>query len=199
MSLIGSLHEVLVFDRRVQVLKRHLLEQLPRAGRILDVGCGDGLIDSLLMQARPDLTVEGIDVFSRPEPHIHVSLFDGTIIPFSDNSFDAVMFVDVLHHTVDPMSLLREAARVTKSTIVIKDHLTNGLLARPTLRFMDWVGNTPHGVNLPYNYWPEQRWVDVFSQINMKLSAWQSGLALYPFPASLIFDRDLHFIARLSV
>lgn len=199
MGLISSLHEVLVFDRRVRVLTEHLLYQLPHDGRILDVGCGNGLIDSLLMQARPDLKIEGMDVLVRPTSHIQVSLFDGTTFPFSGDSFDAVMFVDVLHHTLDPTVLLREAARVSKSSIIIKDHLTNGSLARPTLRFMDWIGNAHHRVNLPYNYWPKERWAEAFSQINASVSAWQSRLKLYPFPASLLFDRNLHFLARLSI
>lgn len=199
MRIVESIHRDFVFNRRVQVLKDHLLEVLPASGRILDVGCGDGLIDSLIMQARPELEIEGIDVLLRPDPHIRVSGFDGSSIPFPDNSFDAVMFVDVLHHTDDPMVLLREAARVTRSSIILKDHLTDGLFARPTLRFMDWFGNAHHGVNLPYNYWPEKRWVNAFSGTGARLSAWKSRLGLYPFPASLLFDRNLHFVASLSV
>ena len=46
------------------------------------------------------------------------------------------MFVDVLLHTLDPMILLREAIRVARQTVVIKDHTLDGLLAGPTLRAM---------------------------------------------------------------
>ena len=67
-----------------------------------------------------------------------------------DASFDVVMFVDVLHHTDDPLLLLQEAQRVGK-IILVKDHFRKGFLAGPTLRFMDWVGNAHHGVVLPYN------------------------------------------------
>jgi hypothetical protein len=40
-----------------------------------------------------------------------------------------VLFVDVLHHSKDPMILLREAVRMVRKAIVIKDHTLAGLLA----------------------------------------------------------------------
>src|SRR5205085_9858791 len=127
---------------------------IPQSASTLDVGCGDGQLASEIIRSRPDLSFKGIDVLVRPESAIPVSAFDGAHIPFPDCSFDVVMFSDVLHHTDDPLVLLREAARVARRSIVIKDHLIKGLLARPTLAFMDRVGNRRHGVPLPYNYWP---------------------------------------------
>ena len=82
-------------------------------GRVLDVGCGDGSIDQLIMKLRPDLRIEGIDVFVRPHPNIAVTKFDGERIPFPDKHFDAVMFVDVLHHTNNAVALLAEASSVS--------------------------------------------------------------------------------------
>ena len=66
------------------------------------------------MRQRPDLEITGVDVLVRPKNHIPVQLFDGRQLPFPDQSFDAVMFVDVLHHTDDPSVLLREAKRVAR-------------------------------------------------------------------------------------
>jgi SAM-dependent methyltransferase len=45
---------------------------------------------------------------------IHISRYQYSMAnrsPFSEDSFDMVMFVDVLHHTSDPRVLLREAVR----------------------------------------------------------------------------------------
>ena len=67
------------------------------------------------------MVITGIDVLLRDHTHIPVVEFDGTTIPFPDRSFDTLVFVDVLHHTNDPVLLLREAARVARNTIVIKD------------------------------------------------------------------------------
>ena len=133
----------------------------------------------------------------RPTTHIPVTQFDGTMIPFRDKSFDAVMFVDVLHHTNDPSVLLGEAGRVARTAVILKDHCRDGMLANSTLRFMDRVGNAHHGVVLPYNYWPEAQWRETFEKLALAPVSWNARLGLYVFPFSLVFDRKLHFIARL--
>ncbi len=108
-------------------------------------------------------------------------------------------FIDVLHHTDDPTILLREAKRVARKFVVLKDHTMDGPLAYLTLRFMDWVGNAHHGVVLPYNYWPERRWKEAFRELEMPIVQWQGRLNLYAVPASLVFERHLHFTAALTV
>jgi SAM-dependent methyltransferase len=198
MSLIETIHGGYVHNRRTRVLSNHLVELLPRNARVLDVGCGDGLLAFLTKETRPDLDIRGIDVLARAGTEIPVDIFDGSTIPYPDATFDAVTFIDVLHHTEDPMVLLREANRVAARSIVIKDHTRNGLLAGPTLRFMDWVGNDRHGVALPYNYWPKERWFEAFKSLCLKVGEWKDDLGLYPQPASWLFSRSLHFIARLD-
>jgi SAM-dependent methyltransferase len=196
-GFVGALHQRLVFGRRVRALADRLAGLIPTRARILDVGCGDGTIDSLIAAQRPDLSIEGIDVLVRPGAHIPVRPFDGATIPYPDASFEVVMFVDVLHHTLDPKVLLREAARVGKM-ILIKDHFREGLLAGPTLRFMDWVGNAHHGVTLPYNYWSRAQWTAAIEEVKLKPREINQSLGLYPLPASWLFERDLHFVARLE-
>jgi len=195
---LAVLHDRFVFNRRTQVLAAHFCDLLPRDAAVLDVGCGDGTIDLLIQASRPDVSIRGVDVFVRPTAKIPVQHFDGLKLPFDDRSFDAVTFVDVLHHTDDPAILLREAARVSRKAVIIKDHTMDGLLAYGTLRLMDWVGNAPHGVVLPYNYWPERRWRETFKAIGLEIGEWRASVGLYPWPASLLFDRRLHFVARLA-
>lgn len=198
MKLLRAIHKKTVFDRRVRVLRDHLLEYLPAQGRVLDVGCGNGLIDKAMMESNPGLEIEGIDVLIREHSHIPVSLFDGRSIPHADDSFDVVLFVDVLHHTEDPARLLAEAVRVGRHAIVLKDHVTDGFLAVPFLRFMDWVGNAPHGVALPYNYWSRRRWDETFAQLDLNQVRRKTRLGLYPVPFSWFFDRSLHFIVEAA-
>jgi len=198
MSLIERIHNGAVYGRRVRVLCDLLAESLPPNAKVLDVGCGDGLIDHLIMQKRPDVSIRGIDVLVRPELHITVEKFDGAEIPYEDDSFDIVMFVDVLHHTNDPMVMLREASRVARQGLLIKDHDRSGFLGESTLKFMDWVGNARHGVSLPYNYWTKDEWLDAFGALGLVAETWKKSLSLYPWWADLVFGRSLHFIALLG-
>jgi SAM-dependent methyltransferase len=199
MAILDRVHGNLVHSRRVRVLADWLVRLLPQNAKVLDVGCGDGLLAKIVGDARPDLTLEGIDVLVRENTHVPVRYFDGKRIDSPDGSYDAVMFVDVLHHTDDPEVLVKEAARVARQSVVIKDHTKNGLLAGPTLSFMDWVGNARYGVALPYNYWPRRRWDDMFQRQNLKVDEWVDRLGLYPAWARPVFERKLHFVARLSV
>lgn len=199
MNPIERIHGSYAYDRRARVLSGHLAALLPQNARILDVGCGDGRLASLILQHRPDTRITGIDTLVRSKTYVPVEGFEGRIIPFGDAEFDVVMFVDVLHHTEDPMILLREAVRTARRAIVIKDHTRNGLLAGPTLRFMDKIGNERHGVASPNNYWSEGNWIEAFKELNLEIGIWKKKLRIYPGLAEWVFGRSLHFVARLDL
>jgi len=196
-KFLNTMHDRAVFRRRVKVLSGHLADELGSSGIVLDLGCGDGSIARAIMDRKPGLRFKGIDVLVRPRTLIEVQRFDGSTIPADDNAFDWVTIVDVLHHTDNPGQLLAEAARVARQGIVVKDHLRDGFCAYSTLRLMDWVGNKGHDVRLPYNYLSRDEWQAIFSRAGIAVHGWCESLSLYPFPASLIFDRGLHFIATL--
>lgn len=196
--MLDLAHRRLVYGRRIRVLGRHLAELLPREASVLDVGSGDGLLARRVMELRPDLVIRGVDVMARPESHIPVELFDGVKLPFADREFDAVMMVDVLHHAAEQERLLEEMARVSNNVVLIKDHVVRGALAWRTLAFMDWVGNARHGVSLPYSYWSEDQWSRAYERLKLRVVEQRERLGLYPWPASLLFERELHFIARLE-
>jgi ubiquinone/menaquinone biosynthesis C-methylase UbiE len=198
LKLINFGHERYIHRRRVSRLVNLLAEFIPPDARVLDVGCGDGRLARSLAGARPDISIEGIDVVARDQTCIPVTVFDGTSIPFAESAFDIVMFIDVLHHALDPILLLREATRIASHGIVIKDHLVRGVLDDWTLRVMDWIGNARHGVALPYNYWTYTQWRRVFGELELEICRWETHLRLYPLPADWVFGRSLHFMALLQ-
>jgi len=197
MSVVGRIHGRAVLTRRVRVLSERIADLLPANARVLDIGSGDGSVAALVQRQRSDVEVTGIDVLVRPTTQIPVEQFDGTTVPYADASFDAVTLVDVLHHADDPSVLLAEAARVAPKAVIIKDHLADGLLAWPTLRAMDWVGNASYGVALPYNYWTAARWHQAFENQGLLIDSEVTRLELYPRPASWLFERRLHVLWRL--
>ena len=54
------------------------------------------------------------------------------------------------------------------------------------------------GAALPSNYWTRGRWLEALARLNLQVVVWNGTLGLYPRPASWIFERSLHFIARLD-
>ena len=199
MNIVEQIHEKYVYGRRIRVLCENLAQLIPQNVLLLDVGCGDGFLAARLMQRRPDISIKGIDVLLRDKVHIPVTVYDCVNLPYKDSSFDAVMFVDVLHHTEDPEHLLSEGMRVARKSIIIKDHLLSGILAGPTLRFMDNIGNVRHGVCLVYNYWTREKWMRTIASLGMSIDKWQERLGIYPWPTTMIFDRSLHFVCTLTV
>ncbi len=209
MKWLERLHDRHHHNRRLRVLGRHLGELLPApdrhaAGsgerlRLLDVGCGDGLLTAFVAREHPQLEVRGVDVLLREATHVPVDRFDGRRLPFPDDAFDVVMFVDVLHHADDPAALLREGARVAARWLLIKDHTLVGPLAGPTLEFMDRISNLRHRIEIPYNYWTPERWHAAFAELDLRSEEWRPKLGLYPWWTRFAFERRLHFAARLGV
>jgi SAM-dependent methyltransferase len=197
-TVVDAIHGGYVHGRRVRVLARHLASILPAdAAHVLDVGCGDGALALRVMAERPGLRIDGIDVLVRPATHMAVTPFDGRTLPFADRAFDAALLVDVVHHADDPPRLLAEALRVSRRCVIVKDHLRDGWLAAPTLRFMDRVGNARHGVALPHHYWSRAEWMTAFQSLGVVPDEWRTELGLYPIPADWVFGRGLHFLARV--
>jgi SAM-dependent methyltransferase len=197
MTLLGRLHGGLVLGRRVVVLAERLAGLVPPEAKLLDLGCGDGRVSAAIRTARPDVDVRGADLLVREGTPIPVDRIEGERLPYESGSFDVVMMVDVLHHTTDPTSVLREASRVSRGFVLLKDHLSDPWLATVRLRLMDFAGNAHHGVALTYNYWKRDRWRAAFVEARLTEEIWIERLALYPWPVASLFGDGLHFVARL--
>src|SRR5579859_388996 len=197
LTWISRCHRAFVFQRRTRVLAELLASRIPQGASVLDVGCGDGTIASRIAQLRPDISIQGVEVMVRPNCKVECRSFDGSKLPYSDASFDLCLFVDVLHHTRNPAILLCEAVRVTRDFVLLKDHVEENVLDDITLRFMDWVGNRPHGVVLTYNYQSRNQWAAHFSTCGLQEETWKEDVPLYPWPFQMVLGRRLHFISLL--
>ncbi|WP_435348704.1 class I SAM-dependent methyltransferase [Haloarchaeobius sp. HRN-SO-5] len=92
--------------------------------RVLDVGCGTGIVARrAASQVRDDGVVVGLDIneamldvaretSSEVRPAIEWRLGDATDVPFGDESFDVVFCQQALQFVPDPAAALREMHRV---------------------------------------------------------------------------------------
>jgi hypothetical protein len=83
--------------------------------------------------------------------------------------------------------------------VIVKDHFAENTWDRATLALMDWVGNAPHGVSLPYNYRSRDQWKSAFKTAGLAEAKIEAEIPLYPFPLNWVFGRGLHFISLLTV
>lgn len=179
MNWLESIHEKYVLKSRAKKICA-AITSLMRAEsaanyRILDIGCGDALISLLLSREQTGTKVVGCDVMMREKTYAKVDKINGKRLPYADKSFDAALFVDVLHHTENAVILLKEAIRVSRGFIIIKDHIMRGELSLKVLRFMDRVGNERYGVSLPYDYWTKARWLKTFRLLGLGVDVWKES------------------------
>lgn len=107
---------------------RYLLELLDRrterAASLLEVGSGAGKILASIRQHDVDLELTGVDVSreqvrlaARDNEHLGIRFEHANAerLPFADESFDYVVFLDVIEHVDSPDQFLEEAVRVLKN------------------------------------------------------------------------------------
>lgn len=96
----------------------YILKYTKGEDRILDVGCGTGIVvESLIQSSRTD--VSGVDISSTSiqkchEKKLNCEVYDGETLPFSSDMFDVIGSINVLEHTNNPTEFLNEQFRVLK-------------------------------------------------------------------------------------
>lgn len=95
-----------------------LVNAVPRAGRVLEIGCGGGRMLQTLAAHRPDLELHGVDIrpLRVPTKAFEFRLVDvaDRRLPFDAGSFDAVLMFDFLEHLTDPAASVAEAKRILR-------------------------------------------------------------------------------------
>lgn len=121
----GGTMRVRLYDSARKVMARlalQVLSQVDGSGPVLDVGCGPGLIANYLAchQAR---AIHGIDIgavsvaaakAAGDPTHTTFLVYDGAHVPYPENTFDAVLCIEVIEHVQDDNGLISEIVRVLR-------------------------------------------------------------------------------------
>lgn len=135
---------------------------------VLSVGDGDGSV-SRRMRDRFQLVPQGLDVevqvpFRTKE--IPLVYYDGTRMPYSDNSFDIVAAVFSLHHCNDVENVLSEMIRVSRNKIIICEDVFASKFQKAVVCAVDYIENRvwSRDVNIPYNFRSIEEWTALFQK-----------------------------------
>ncbi len=96
----------------------------PVSGKVLDIGCADGVFTRVIMDKTKAKEIIGIDVLERSiewskkhwkkNKKMKFMVADAHKLPFRSNTFDAVFSLEMLEHVFYPMTVLNEVKRVLK-------------------------------------------------------------------------------------
>lgn len=111
-------------DLILQVKANHFISLLGNAkeARVLDVGCGIGLMDRFWTDrvralCGIDVSEESLAAAAKTNPGVEYKHYDGKIFPYEDAAFDAAVAVCVMHHVPPALwrDFLSEMKRVTRT------------------------------------------------------------------------------------
>ncbi len=122
---------------------------------VVEVGAGEGRVTERLVERFPNATVVGLDLPSTDladewdSINVPMLFGDATRMPFTDQSVDLVVCLEVLEHIPDPSRALADIARVCRGTAVLsvprEPIWRAGNMARG--RYLRQLGNTPGHLN----------------------------------------------------
>ena len=189
-----------VYETRIQKLTKQIILYLQEGDRVLDVGCGQGVLGERIAKhssCPPHVEVIGLEKTKREGNLIAVTIYDGDKIPYPNKSFDIVILADVLHHETDPHRLIDECNRVAKRLLIIKDHKIDGIFAQQRISLLDWLANAPHGVPCLYRYNTLGEWRDFYKRHRLTVKDELCSMALYPPILNFFFGGRLQYFAVL--
>ncbi|MBI3894704.1 MAG: methyltransferase domain-containing protein [Acidobacteria bacterium] len=133
------------------------LEAIPWEGlnRVLDVGCGTGLLEEAInSQRKPSRSVVGLDISLAMLRQAHGKLngapgvrwinAQAENLPFVNASFDAVVCTNSFHYYRHPLKVLQEFHRVVRPTgrLVLVDWCNNFLACKVSQWALQFVHRT---------------------------------------------------------
>jgi ubiquinone/menaquinone biosynthesis C-methylase UbiE len=162
-------------EMRYELLAETVRRHLPVGGRVLDVGCGAGLVADRILDLRahyvgfdfggPNIEYAQKKFRDRDEP-LRVSLVrcDGELMPFADGTMDAVVMSEVIEHLLRPERAVWEVARVLKPGgvfIMTTNNASEMPLRSPLSHLFAWLekaigADVPGVISLRPWIWPER-------------------------------------------
>jgi SAM-dependent methyltransferase len=154
-----------LYQKHLELYLDRMCDHLKQSGaqRVLDAGCGEGIVYRAMRKrgfegtwCGFDFSHEAVEFAKQASPEAEWSHASAYAIPFADESFDLVFSSQVLEHLTNPVLPLKEFARVSKKWLLLSVPL------EPYFRSLTWlsvhlhIGGDPGHVN----FWKAQAFRD---------------------------------------
>jgi len=139
-------------------IEQEITQHFHNTVKILDIGCGGGLLTSYLAAAGHevtgiDLSEKSLEVAKRKDHQgkIYYQKADASNLPFEDESFQVVSAMDLLEHVPDYQAVIKEGARVLKKGGLFFFHTFNRTIFSylVVIKGVEWVvPNAPKNMHV---------------------------------------------------
>lgn len=165
-KLLRRLIHLITEVRAKKYIVKIILTFLKKSDKILDIGSGPCNICRILRERGYNITPIDVQNLSIVD-NIRPLLYDSVKIPFNDNTFDVALILTVLHHTPDPVLIIKEAVRVSKKIIIIED-IYNNIPHKYLTYFFDSLTNFEFKGH-PHTNKNDEQWKSTFNMLKLKL------------------------------
>jgi len=177
-DLIGKFYASSLGKKWIYNKLKSVLPHLNKNEKSLDIGCGNGMITHTLRQQHfPCTPLDVADLSILPD--VKVIVYNGLQMPFQEQEFDTALLLTVLHHTPDPVLVLKETARVSKKIVIIEDIYNNKIQQYMTYA-MDTLVNLGHS-SMTYQNKSDSEWKVTFDELGLELIEESSKPVLFFF------------------
>jgi len=177
-DLIGKFYASNLGKKWIDKKLRNVLPYLNTTEQLIDIGSGNGMITHTLRQKGFSCTPMDVADLSIL-PDVEVVVYDGLNMPFEDQHFDTALLLTVLHHTPDPIPVLKETARIAKKIVIIEDVYKN-IIQQYMTYGMDTLVNLGHS-SMTYQNKSDQEWKQAFKELGFSLEQESSQSILFFF------------------
>ena len=107
------------WDYKDEKITEAVADILSTGGRVVDIGCGEGILLEKIMKRFPEGNIEGLDmdpinITICREHGIAIREGGAYELPYEDRSLDACLFIEIIEHLHEPGRALDELYRVLK-------------------------------------------------------------------------------------
>src|SRR5262245_29442699 len=143
--------------------------------RLLDLGAGEGWVGEAVRALTPAWTCAA-DVGPFQLANGPYAIYDGTRLPFGQDTFDTTLISLVLHHCERPEAVVAEAVRVTRARLLVLESVYRSRLERFWLDVLDRQLNRHRHdgrMSVPLAFRSPEEWQTLFESHGLRVVARQ--------------------------